>query len=288
MTGNFIDVIRLQFRQLPTQQANIRLIDTDYGKLRVLDTGEQKPILINVPDGPNVIEHHEDLITRLSKNYRVICFELPGTGFSYPIGSHDYTLEKSANILLNLMDVLKIERAVLAFSCSNGFYAIKAAQLHPERFIHLFLAQTPSLLSMKNWVKKTIPKILTYPIAGQLINAFLEKKLAYNWYRAALPRTTDKTEYQHKALNALQNGACFCLSGLVQGLKKDLNASLQSLEIPATQIWGNQDFSHRETDPTSLLEHLPNCELVRFENCGHFPELENTIDYVKLINERVK
>ena len=185
------------------------------------------------------------------------------------------------------MEVLKVDKAALSFSCSNGFYAIKAAQIAPEKFTHLFLAQTPSLHAMKNWTDTTIPKILTYPIIGQLTNALIEKRLAKTWYKAALPKDTNKTEYQNKALKSLQNGGCFCLSGLVQGLSFELNSTLRLLDVPSTQIWGRKDFSHRKTDNKTILEHLPNCEIIEFEKCGHFPELEATDDYIRLVNERL-
>jgi pimeloyl-ACP methyl ester carboxylesterase len=73
----------------------------------------------------------------------------------------------------------------------------------------------------------------------------------------------------------------------VQGISHELNSTLELLDIPCTQVWGKKDFSHRMTDNTSILKHLPNCEIIEFENCGHFPELEATGDYVKLINERL-
>jgi pimeloyl-ACP methyl ester carboxylesterase len=148
MTGNFVDTFRLRVRKIPTSWNSMKLVETNYGKLRVLDTLGKKPTIISVPDGPNVIEHHLDLIRKLSINFRVICFELPGVGFSYPSLAHDYSFERSAKIILDLMELLKVDRAALSFSCSNGFYAIKAAQLAPEKFTHLFLAQTPSIHSM--------------------------------------------------------------------------------------------------------------------------------------------
>jgi pimeloyl-ACP methyl ester carboxylesterase len=287
MTGNFIDTIRLGKSKLPNSKMKVQLIETDYGKLRVLDTKGNKPVIINVPDGPNIIEHHQTLIEKLSVNFRVICFEFPGLGFSFPTIEHDYSFERSAKILLQLMDILQVEKAALCFSCSNGFYAIKAAEIVPERFTYLFLTQTPSVHSMKEWTDLTIPKILTYPIIGQLINSFTEKKLARIWYKTALPKSTDKTEYENIAFNSLHNGGCFCLSSLVQGLTKQLNSSLKQTKVPSTQIWGKKDYSHRKTDSKSIFEHLPNCEIIEFDNCGHFPELESIENYVRLVNERL-
>jgi pimeloyl-ACP methyl ester carboxylesterase len=285
--GNLVDIIRCSFKTLhPDFGVNTNMISTDYGKIRVLDTNSNKPVIINVPDGPNVIEHHENLIAKLSENFRVICFELPGIGFSYPNSRYDYSTEKAAKIIINLLDILKIERATAAFSCSNGFYAIKAASLFPQRISQLFLSQTPSLHSMEPWVETNIPKLLRYPIIGQLTNSFAEKKLAKIWYKNALPKSTNREEYEAKALNSLDRDGCFCLSGLVQGLTCEIDSVLKVSNIPATIVWGNKDYSHRKTDHKTIVEHLPDCEIIEFDNCGHFPELEDTDRFVKLLNER--
>jgi pimeloyl-ACP methyl ester carboxylesterase len=289
MIGQFIDTIRYSLKKMPTQwQANIHFIDTDYGRLRVMDTQGNKPIIINVPDGPNVLEHHEQLIEALSKNFRVICFEIPGFGYSYPSQKYDYSLDKSAKLILNLMDILKIERASLSFSCSNGFYAMNAVKLAPDRFIHLFLAQTASFHSMKDWVKTNIPKVLTRPIIGQLANISIEKKFAKVGYKYLLPKGTDLSNYENKALHSLNNGGCYCISSLVQGLTVELDSTLKLLDVPTTLIWGTKDYTHRKTDKNDILRHLPHCEIIEFDNCGHYPELENTHHFVKLINERLQ
>ena len=289
MRGNFIDTLRYSTKKkIVLNHSNLKLVETDYGKLRVFDTNENKPIIINVPDGPNVIEHHLELIQQLSKTFRVICFEFPGFGFSYPNSKYDYSIEKSAKLLLNLMDILKINRTTLLFSCSNGYFAIKAVELAPDRFVHLFLAQTASLSSMKSWVDTNIPKILTYPVVGQIANIFIENKFVEEGYKYLLPKETDLTKYRDLALNSLKNGGCNCLSSLVQGLTPELNSNFKITEVKTTLVWGNIDYTHRKTEKTSILENIPNCEIIDFENCGHYPELENTANFVKLINERKK
>ncbi len=287
MNGGYIDTIRLGKRKIPMRTLNAQFIETDFGTVRVFDTQGHKPVILSAPDGPNVIEHHEELIKRLSNHFRVVCFEFPGVGFSFPTYEHDYSFVRSANIILQLMVILKIDRAALCFSCSNGFYAIKAAELAPEKFTHLFLSQTPSIHAMKAWTDRTIPKILTYPIIGQLVNSLIEKKMSRTWYKTALPKSTDKTPYEHIALAALDAGGCFCLSSLVQGLIPEQYSSFKQIMVPCTQVWGKLDYSHRRTDHTSILEHVPNCNMVVFENCGHFPELEATDNYIKLVNERL-
>lgn len=288
MTGKFIDTLRFRFKRKTKRWAeNIRLVSTNFGEIRLLDTGENKPVILTIPDGPNVIEHHQQLISQLSENFRVVCFEFPGIGFSYPNSRFDYSFNAASKLVIELMDLLKIEKATLAFSCSNGFYAIKTAELFPERINRLFLSQTPSLNSMSKWTEKAIPRVLKLPIIGQFANLFLVKKFANIWYKYALPKPTDKSLYRKKAIHSLENGGCFCLSSLVQGLQKEKGSKLTVVDVPATLIWGSKDFTHQKTNAQSILEHLPNCEIIEFDSCGHFPELEDTNRYVELISERV-
>jgi len=74
-------------------------LDTSFGGIRIFDTKENKPVIINVPDGPNVIEHQLALLQGLSKRFRVICFEYPGLGFSYPNSNFDSKIDSGANLL---------------------------------------------------------------------------------------------------------------------------------------------------------------------------------------------
>ena len=205
--------------------------------------------------------------------------------FLTPNTKFDYSFKKAALLTINILDILKVERATLAYSCSNGFYAIKTAQEFPNRIRRLVLSQTPSTHAMSKWTKSAIPSILKYPILGQIANGLNEKKLAHIWYQYALPNGTDITDFRERSLKAIENGGCFCLSSLVQGLQKEVDKKLQIDNIPTTLIWGNKDYTHRNTDKNSIRKHVSNCQIVEFANSGHFPELEQTERFVKLVNE---
>ncbi len=288
MTGNFIDNIRFNWKQHPPLDDGYFYLDTDFGKIRVFDSMGYHPVIINVPDGPNVIEHQLPLLRELSKRFRVICFEYPGLGLSYPSNKFDYSFDSGSALLVQLMHALNVSRASLLFSCSNGFYAMQAASKYPELFNHIFLSQTPSTRAMLNWTKKSIPMFLKVPVIGQITNALLAKKFAGLWYNYALPKNhPEHGDFVQTATHSLDNGGCFCLSSLVFGLKKDAETLISVSQVPITLIWGAKDFTHRKTDKESIREHIEDCEIIEFGDCGHFPELENVKDYVKLINERI-
>lgn len=279
--GHIIDSIRCARRQPSTEQIatwpdNTNIVDTSTGKIRVRDTGGTKPVVVMVPDGPCVIEHYGALINELLPRFRVICFDMPGLGYSYPKRGFDFGLKASSLVVISVLDALKIEKAIISFSCSNGYIAISVAKHYPERITRLVLAQTPSVQDMTGqWMDLNIPKPLLWPYLGQSLNAIMEKKLAAKWFEIALPRDSSyKGVFIDHALSALKSGACFCLASIAQGMQDISDDLLNGVEIPITMVWGNRDRSHRNTNFENLRDLLPKCEIVEFDGCGHFPNLE--------------
>lgn len=288
--GHILDGIRYVLRSpyngaLEPWPDDTYILDTDTGKIRIKDTGGNKPALVMVPDGPCVIEHFESLIIELLPHFRVICFDMPGLGFSYPKFSYDFGLKKSTKVIISVLDALRIERAILSFSCSNGYFAISVAKNFPGRVSRLVLAQTPSLHEMKNqWVNRNIPKSMQIPYMGQIVSAVMYKKLASRWYDMALPKNSSHKEgFAKQSMSALNSGGCFCLASIVQGLQNVGDHELNDIEVPTTMVWGNKDWSHKNTKFESLREHVPNCEIHEFDGCGHFPYLEQPKAFAGLL-----
>lgn len=267
--------------------ATMKHIACGTGSLRVLDTGPGKPCVLVVPDGPNVIEHYEYLRAFLAQDYRVVCFDMPGFGLSLPSASYRHTLDQGATAALEVLDALNIEEATLAFSCANGFYAMRAAQIAPHRITSLFLAQTPSLSAMHAWTSRNVPWPLRIPVLGQLAGWAFRHKAANAWYDIALPRNTDRTWYRHHARRALARGGCFCLAGVVQGLLRESIGAVRVDRTPCTMLWGSMDRSHRATSAQSLLDCVPHANIIHFQDCGHFPDLERPERYAYLLGEHM-
>ncbi len=212
---------------------------------------------------------------------------MPGLGFSYPKPDYDFGLEHGTETLMSVIDALHIERATLSFSCSNGYIAMSMAKNYPERVSRLVLAQTPSVLEMKSqWVDRNVPKIIRIPYIGQAINAGMSSRLATKWFDMSLPKNAPEKEvFVEHALSALHSGGCFCLASIVQGMQNLGDNELSDIEVPTTMVWGNKDWTHRDTKFESLREHVPHCEIHEFADCGHFPNLEQPKAFAALIRE---
>lgn len=265
-----------------------RMVTTPVGAVRVFDSQSPKPCVVFVPDGPNVIEHYGALISLLSQQLRVICFDMPGFGFSLPEPTYTHSLDQGASAVIGVLDALDIERTTLAFSCANGFYALRAAQLAPHRIDSLFLSQTPSLQAIRAWADRVIPWPIRVPVLGQTVAWLARHKTAYAWYDIALPRTTDRGPYRRVAHDALSSGGCFCLAGVVQGLTRESLVALKDFDVPCSMIWGARDSSHRHTHADSLLGCVPKAKIISFDDCGHFPDLEQPERYAQLLIGQIK
>lgn len=264
-----------------------RLVDTPSGRVRLHDSGSDKPCVVLVPDGPNVIEHYAELIALLSEKFRVVVFDMPGFGFSFPRRAYRHSLDDGAKVVLGVLDALDIGAATLAFSCANGFYALRAAQLAPERITSLILSQTPSMAAMDAWAGRAIPRPIRVPVLGQVLVWLLRRRVADRWYAVALPRSRPAPWFAQTAQAAFDRGSCFCLAGVVQGLLGEGGGALSGSQVPCTLVWGASDHSHRYTAPESFLDLVPGARIVVLEGCGHFPDLEKPERYASLLDEHM-
>ncbi len=259
-----------------------QMLATRYGRIRVFDSGGQGPAVVMVPDGPNVVEHHLPVIEALRAHARVICFDLPGFGQSQPAAAYRHRLQDGAATVIAVMDALEVREAALHFSCSNGLYAIATAKLAPQRIRRLLLCQTPSMQAMREWIPRNVPKPLQIPVVGQLLMRGARRKFAKVWYDIALPDPATRPKFLHTADHSLTHGGCFCLASVVQGLSGAQDSELNGVKQPVTMLWGDRDRSHRRTRADSLLDLLPQADIIHFPECGHFPDLEQPQRYIDI------
>lgn len=246
----------------------------DGHQLRIFDTAGPGPVLLMMPDGPCTIEHYLPLINRLRANLRVVCVDLPGFGMSAPRNDYSHQLHEGASVLRQTLDALQIERAALAASCVNGYYALAAARQAPDRIQHLFLSQTPALAQLQAWTRRVVPKAIRTPILGQSLAFQHRGKIAHGWYKAALARREDRPHFQQTAAGVLHAGGCYCFAGVVQGMSDTCLQDLLDVKTPCTALWGEADRSHPGQDGSSLRDLIPHARLTRARHAGHFPDLE--------------
>ncbi len=276
------------YRQNAQGALPVRWLELPAGRVRVWDSGGDKPCVLLAPDGPNVLEHYQTLVALLAPHLRVVVFDMPGFGFSVPSADYNHSLDHGAQVMLDVMDRLGVGRATLAMSCANGFYAMRAAQKAPERVNGLFLSQTPSLAAMHRWTERVVPWPITVPVLGQLLGLAFKQKMASGWYRAALPKWADAGAFQQTSREAMRCGACFGLAGVVQGLMRESAQAVKGVGVACTVLWGSLDRSHKHTHSHAVQQDMPQAQVQLFDDCGHFPDLEQPQRFASLLLAHVK
>lgn len=253
-------------------RAGLRWVETDAGRVRIRHQPGPSgaPKLLFGADGPNAIEHYDALFEALIDRADVVVFDPPGTGASRPAASFDFTVEAFVRMSEQLLEVLG-QRALI-FPCYLGFVAQQLARHRPELVRAVITPQTSSWRDLQVWADTVDPKrLLRTPILGQLLLATRRAKIIEGWYGASTGERSHRAPFIKAAQEALKPRGCFCLATLMQGYERSAVTPPSALPMPHAVAWGPRDRTHKRSDPAAAY---PGATLVRFEQCGHSPELE--------------
>src|SRR5689334_18153554 len=102
---------------------------------------QDSPVIIFIHGFPFNKHIWAGQVETLKENFRVIAYDIRGHGES-SAGNVDFSIDLFATDLISLMDVLKIEKAMLCGLSMGGYIALNAMEKYQHRFIALILCDT--------------------------------------------------------------------------------------------------------------------------------------------------
>ena len=143
----------------------IKLVDTEKGQVEYSIVGKGKPVLYLHGGHSNCKEtlFHKGFDTN---KFQLITPSRPGYGKT-PL-DNKFTPRKTADLVIALLDYLKIDKVVLYAISAGGLTSIELASRYPERVDKLILASAVS----KKWLDKDGQ---VYKTAKKLFNPKIEK-----------------------------------------------------------------------------------------------------------------
>lgn len=255
---------------------NIQFMDMGITWIRYCVTGDHKHTIVLNTDPPLTIESYDETIAELSRYFRVIVFEIPGFGFSFPKGlGFKYDFDSITSILVEFLTRLNFGPYILSFPCLLGFCGIKIANLHPELVSHMVLNQIPTWQGALEWKKGRDPKgILSTPFLGQIALHILKEKRCGSWFDLVIAESKKAQQLTEIALSSYKSGACFSLASCFQFYLQEKQPDLEPVKQPSLIIWGECDGSHAKTDKTQTRHLTLDYEEVYIKQAGHSPEVE--------------
>lgn len=215
-------------------------------------------------------EMWRDIATDLSKNYRVICPDLPGHGKSTFEGN-EVSMELAAKAVKNLLNFLRIERCVLIGHSMGGYVALAFAELFAERLSGFGLFHSHPFSD--NDDKKLARLREIDMIANGKKTEIVETNIPRLFANFNLSRLSKQVEMWKAIANATpDSGIITSLRGMAS--RKDRSFVLSHLNVPSILIFGKSDNLIPKEIGIELETKYSHLRIVWFENSGHLGMIE--------------
>jgi pimeloyl-ACP methyl ester carboxylesterase len=209
----------------------------------------------------------------LSRRWRVVRVDLPGSGLSPPDPAGDYKDARSIQMLVALMDQLGLRRASIVGHSIGGRIAWSFAARHPERMNRLVLV-APDGFASPGFDYGKAP---TVPVMLGLMRYVLPKPLlrmnlapAYADPKVLSDALVDRYDDLLRAPGARQA----LLDRIRQTVLVDPRPLLASVRAPTLLLWGQRDAMIPISNSADYLKALPDARLVVIPGAGHLPQEE--------------
>ena len=247
-------------------------VSVDGAKLHYRDEGKGSPIVLLHGTAAS-LNTWDGWAAELSKNYRVLRFDLPGFGLTGPNASHTYSIDYYSGLLLHFLDSLGIEQVHLAGSSLGGQIAYDFAATHPERVQKLILI-SPTGFTNANDKSITLPfRMAQTPLLKHSLKYFtprfiVEKSLkeVYGDDSRLKPETVSLS---HDLLLREGNRAAFIAR--LNTVDSDNLHKLQQVKAPTLILWGKADAWVPATDAPRFQKKISGARLKLYAGAGHIP-----------------
>ena len=263
-------------KPLAALESTYRVAPTDYRevagvRLHVRDSGPRDaPAIILLHGFGSSLQTWEPWAERLSHDYRVVRYDLPGFGLTGPDPTGDYSDRRGLDVLAALMDQLGIARATVVGNSLGGKLAWNFAVAHPDRVDRLVLVSPDGFASPGFEYDKppSVPlmlKLLPYTLPRALLRMSLAP--AYGDPRKLTEAAV--TRYRDMMLAPGVRGAIVARMGQV--LLRPPEPLLRRIEAPTLLLWGERDGMIPFRNAADYLRALPHATLVALPELGHVP-----------------
>jgi len=255
-------------------------------KIEFEERGEGKPVVL-LHAFPLSREMWNAQVEALeAEGCRVIVPDLRGFGESHNFSDIN-TMEDMAQDIFEILETLKIERAIICGLSMGGYITVNFLKKFPEKIAALILCDTNANGDTEDAREarfNLIEKIETEG-AQALIDEMLPKLICENT-KANKKELVAEIEQMFNKVNP--QAAVAALRGLAA--RRDNTDLLDKISVPTLLIFGEEDkVTHLEA-AEKMADAIPDAKLVKIENAGHYSNLEQPeafnqalIDFIKIV-----
>ncbi len=211
----------------------------------------------------------------LQDNYRVIAYDIRGFGDSYPSAS-DYSIALFANDLINLLDALKIEKAIVCGLSMGGYIALNAISRFPERFEALILSDTNCIADTPEIKTKRLLAIEQIMENG--VEKYVEASLKNFFAAESFMTKVDEIE-RVKTMMMHTSKTTLCKTLVAMSNRKETASTLGQIKVPVHLLVGNQDIITPLSNAQYMNEQIKDASLSVISEAGHLANIDNPLEF---------
>ncbi|MDX1584810.1 MAG: alpha/beta hydrolase [Thermoanaerobaculia bacterium] len=253
-------------------------ITIDDRKLHYLVEGEGIPLLWihGFPLGAEIYHRQLDI-----GGVMHIVPDLPGFGQSDPYEApEDATIDQYASDLLELLDALDVERAIVGGLSMGGYVAFDLARVAATRLRGLILIDT----------KETDDDDETRNARMQSVESIQERGRTQFFVDEMIPKLLSDQSAQNDELvetvRSLMTGASVTAVLAAQhamARRPDSSAVLPTIPCPTLVVAGSEDVITPPETAERMANAIPDATLKLIEGAGHLPPLECPSEFNEIV-----
>jgi 3-oxoadipate enol-lactonase len=245
-------------------------------KVSYIDEGDKNaPALMFIHGFPFNKYMWAGQVEALKESFRVIAYDVRGHGGS-DIGHVDFSIDLFVTDLINLMDALQIEKAVLCGLSMGGYIALHALEQYPNRFRALILCDTQCMADSPESKEKRMKAIESIKANGvalyakaSIINLFSDKSFQTKEKEiVAIQKTIEQTAAET---------ICKTLLALLE--RRETCTRLTEIKIPVLILVGREDKITPLASAKIINEKIKHSTMIVIDDAGHLTNLENPSDF---------
>lgn len=258
-------------------------LDANKIKTRVLEAGNGEPLILLHGTGGH-IEAYARNIKGLSKDFRVICIDMVGHGYTEK-PNRPYGIDYYSDHLLGVFQALNLSEAYISGESLGGWVAAWFAAHHPE-YVKALVLNTPGNINNK-------PEVMA-GLKASTIKAVVEAsyenvKTRLEWLMYDKSQVTDelietryniytKPEYREAVYNIVY------LQDIEAREQYTWDSSWCSkIQAPTLLAWTDHDPTSTVEEGKPLQDMIPNSEFIVIKDAGHWPQWEKPEEFNSIL-----
>lgn len=239
------------------------------------DVGEGRIPIVFLHGFPFDKTMWEKQIEFLKTSYRLIACDIRGFGKSKDEKSL-LNMDLFADDLIEFMDKLSIDKAVICGLSMGGYITLNAAKRFPDRFEALILCDTQCIADTEEIKEKRLKTIAKIEMEG--VAHFNEEFIKSVFHKDSLTHKKELVEELGSVVFA--NSQHSIIQGLLAlAIREDTCATLEKIRIPTLIICGREDAVTPLEESQYLKEHVLGSTLKIIDDAGHVSNLEQPNEF---------